>query len=349
MQTRATPPFDPSRLTREELEAEVVRLRDRANDPGVDRRKMAVLDSTTSLAHHPDRPGWLVTDWNVGAERILGWSAEEMCGTQAGAHLHARGHRHRPRRHGDALSLEHGRADDERWHLRKDGSRFWASGEMMPLRGHGERDLGFVKVLRDRTAEHRAGEDLRQNAIRLRESEDHYRHTVELNPQVPWTADPQGNITSYSNRWLELTGQAPGEPLGAGWAKAIHPDDVPHTVAAFGPASPAASRRRRYRIHVAAVGEHRWMRARAYPRRDEKGEVVQWYGIVEDIHDAQAHRDPPCQQRGALPQPVREHRGRLLHRGDAVRGLGRRRLPHRRGQPRLRGARPGRTSPAGGF
>ncbi|MFK5595646.1 PAS domain S-box protein [Methylobacterium sp. HMF5984] len=247
---------------------------------------MAVLDSTTSLAIIlTDREG-LVTDWNVGAERILGWSAEEMCGRRleriftpediaigrAGTEM--------------LLSLEHGRADDERWHLRKDGSRFWASGEMMPLRGHGSEDLGFVKVLRDRTAEHRAGEDLRQNAIRLRESEDHYRHTVELNPQVPWTADPQGNITSYSNRWLELTGQAPGEPLGAGWAKAIHPDDVPHTVAAFG-ASLASGEPVdvEYRIHVAAVGEHRWMRARAYPRRDEKGEVVQWYGIVEDIHD----------------------------------------------------------------
>ena len=44
----------------------------------------------------------------------------------------------------------------------------------------------------------------------LRESEEHYRQTVELNPQVPWTCDPEGNITSYSNRWLELTGQAPG-------------------------------------------------------------------------------------------------------------------------------------------
>jgi len=286
MSIRETLPLDPSRLTREELEAEVVRLRARADAAAPGRRRMAVLDSTTSFAIIlTDRQG-LVTDWNIGAERILGWSAEEMCGRKldriftpediaidrAGTEM--------------LLSLEHGRADDERWHLRKDGSRFWASGEMMPLRGDGGGDLGFVKVLRARTAEHRAGEDLRHTAIRLRESEDHYRHTVELNPQVPWTADPKGNITSYSNRWLELTGQAPGEPLGAGWAKAIHPDDVPHTMAAFGVSLASGEPVDvDYRIYVAAIGEHRWMRARAYPRRDDRGEIVQWYGIVEDIHD----------------------------------------------------------------
>ena len=121
---------------------------------------------------------------------------------------------------------------------------------------------------------------------RLRESEDHFRHTVELNPQVPWTCDPDGNITSYSNRWLELTGQAPGEPDGSGWAKALHPDDVPWTMSVF--ANCLASGEPvdvDYRIRVAATGEYRWMRARARPRRNEGGGIVRWYGVVEDIHD----------------------------------------------------------------
>ena len=262
------------------------------HDPGPPSRgshglgQTAVLDSITSFAVVlTDREG-LVTDWNVGAERILGWSAEEMRGHDLGCIFTPEDKAIDRAGTEMLLSLEHGRADDERWHLRKDGSRFWASGEMMPLRGEAGEDLGFVKVLRDRTTEHRAGQELRETTTRLRESEDHYQHTVDLNPQVPWTADPQGNITSYSNRWLELTGQAPGEPLGAGWAKAIHPDDVPHTMAAFG-ASLAGGEPADvdYRIYVAAVGAHRWMRARAYPRRDGGGDVVQWYGVVEDIHD----------------------------------------------------------------
>ena len=123
----------------------------------------------------------------------------------------------------------------------------------------------------------------------LRRSEDHFRSTVELNPQVPWTCDPQGNITSYSKRWLELTGQAPGEPDGAGWAKALHPDDVPHTLHAFKTSLAAgASVDVDYRIRVAATGAYRWMRARAYPRRNAQGAITRWYGVVEDIQDQKA-------------------------------------------------------------
>ncbi len=121
---------------------------------------------------------------------------------------------------------------------------------------------------------------------RLRESEDHYRHTVELNPQVPWTCDPAGNITSYSNRWLELTGQAPGEPDGSGWIKSLHPDDVARTATVF--AERLASGEPvdvAYRIRLARTGEYRWMRARARPRRGADGTILRWYGVVEDIHD----------------------------------------------------------------
>ncbi len=120
----------------------------------------------------------------------------------------------------------------------------------------------------------------------LRESEDHFRHTVELNPQVPWTCDPDGNITSYSNRWLEITGQRPGEPLGSGWVEALHPEDMDQAMTAFA-ASLAASEPVdvNYRIRMAATGGFRWMRARAFPRRDEAGAIVRWYGVVEDVHD----------------------------------------------------------------
>ncbi|MBI0539698.1 PAS domain S-box protein [Roseomonas sp. KE2513] len=69
------------------------------------------------------------------------------------------------------LAVEHGRASDERWHLRKDGSRFWASGEMMPLADE-RGPLGFLKILRDRTPEHLAGE-------KLAASEERYRTLFE--------------------------------------------------------------------------------------------------------------------------------------------------------------------------
>ena len=66
------------------------------------------------------------------------------------------------------VALREGRASDERWHLRKGGERFWASGEMMVLRDDDGAHLGFVKIMRDRTAEHLAGEALKKAEERSR-------------------------------------------------------------------------------------------------------------------------------------------------------------------------------------
>ncbi|AWN37762.1 PAS domain-containing protein [Methylobacterium radiodurans] len=157
--------------------------------------------------------------------------------------------------------------------------RSWWSFTYSPVRDDAGAIAGLLCVTAETTARV-LGE------AALRESEDHFRHTVELNPQVPWTCDPAGNITSYSNRWLDLTGQAPGEPLGTGWAKALHPDDLPWTMTAFSATlSSGEPVDVDYRIRVAATGEYRWMRARARPRRGEGGGIVRWYGVVEDIHD----------------------------------------------------------------
>ena len=207
------------------------------------------------------------------------------------------------------LSLEDGRASDERWHLRRDGTRFWASGEMMPLHDDAGNDLGFVKVLRDRTAQHLAGEALEAAEVRLRESEDHLRYTVEMNPAVPWTCDPAGNITSYAQRWLDLTGQAPGEPYGTGWAKALHPDDVAGTSKIFSACLESGEPVDvNYRILVAATGEYRWMRARAQPRRGEHGEIIRWYGVVEDVHDQKVAEGRLCESEARARSLAEEQR-----------------------------------------
>ncbi|MFC7665378.1 PAS domain S-box protein [Methylorubrum suomiense] len=70
------------------------------------------------------------------------------------------------------LALAEGRAGDERWHRRKAGSRFWASGEMTLLRGADGAPEGFAKIVRDQTRQRDAFE-------RLRRSQDRFRALVE--------------------------------------------------------------------------------------------------------------------------------------------------------------------------
>jgi len=119
----------------------------------------------------------------------------------------------------------------------------------------------------------------------LRESEEHYRHTVEQNPQIPWTADRHGNILSVSSRWTGKTGIAQADALRQGWLEALHPDDVEATVGTWRRALASGQPYdMNYRIRLTS-GEYRWTRARATARRDELGAIVRWYGTVEDIHE----------------------------------------------------------------
>ncbi|MBF9196544.1 bifunctional diguanylate cyclase/phosphodiesterase [Microvirga terrestris] len=119
----------------------------------------------------------------------------------------------------------------------------------------------------------------------LRESEEHYRHSVELNPQIPWTADSQGNILSTSTRWNQLMGVSPDDTVGSGWARVVHPDDLPLVrqkwIDAIHTNQPLDVECR----GGLADGSYRWFRSRAIPRFAENGTVVRWYGTVEDIHD----------------------------------------------------------------
>lgn len=119
---------------------------------------------------------------------------------------------------------------------------------------------------------------------RLRESEENLRYTVELNPQVPWTATPEGNIESFNERWLEMTGLTHEVALGEGWMQIQHPDDLELALSAWMHSIKTGEPYDvEHRIRL-ADGSYGWVRSRAFPRRDEQGNIVRWYGTTEDIH-----------------------------------------------------------------
>ena len=68
--------------------------------------------------------------------------------------------------------MREGRAENERWYLRKDGSRFWGSGAMTALRDKDDTLRGFCKAFLDRTEQRRAEANLRGRDARIGEGKD---------------------------------------------------------------------------------------------------------------------------------------------------------------------------------
>ncbi|MEX2672627.1 MAG: PAS domain S-box protein [Phycisphaeraceae bacterium] len=95
-----------------------------------------------------------VNGWNGGAQRLLGYEASEILGKDARIIFTKEDRESGAADRELRLALETGRAENERWHLRKDGSLFWGSGLVMPLRRDGQ-PHGLMKIMRDLTDRHR--------------------------------------------------------------------------------------------------------------------------------------------------------------------------------------------------
>ncbi len=125
-----------------------------------DERIRLILESTRDYAFIGTDVERNITEWEGGAADILGWSAEEALGRSADMIFTPADRVAGAPQAEAARARESGRALDRRWHLRRDGSRFFADGVMVPLRDDAGKLRGFAKIFRDVTAEKLAAEQL---------------------------------------------------------------------------------------------------------------------------------------------------------------------------------------------
>jgi PAS domain S-box-containing protein len=108
-----------------------------------------------------------VTAWNSGAERLLGYSEKEILGQSASVIFTPEDRTACAPEVERQQALVEGRASDQRWHLRKDGARFWSNGFLMPMHDATGGTVGFVKILRDETETRQTQEALERSRQQL--------------------------------------------------------------------------------------------------------------------------------------------------------------------------------------
>jgi PAS domain S-box-containing protein len=247
--------------------------------PGSDELLRLLFESALDFAIFTIDPNGITTSWNPGAERLLGWDDQEIIGHSADVAFPPEQGGSRAAEEERRTALLLGRAEDERWQQRKDGSRFWASGLLMPL---ADRSMGFVKILRDRTAQHRSEELLREN-------EERFRVLATSIPQLVFRTKPSGERTWGSPQWSVFTGLSLAESLQLRWLDAVHPDDHDKTLAAWEEAPAKGEYYVEHRLRRVSDGDWRWHQTRAAPI--DGSASSEWVGTSSDIHDLRSLQD----------------------------------------------------------
>jgi PAS domain S-box-containing protein len=138
----------------------------------------------------------------------------------------------------------------------------------------------------------------------LKQAEDRIRLVIDTIPTMAWSLRPDGALDFVNRRWLDYTGLSLKEALEDDSKHVVHPEDLPgavekwlRNVAAGKPCEDEMRLRR-------GDGEYRWFLVRISPLRDEKGDIVKWYGTSSDIEDRKQAEMQALTLIDAIPQQI---------------------------------------------
>ena len=122
------------------------------------------------------------------------------------------------------------------------------------------------------------------------QKEDHLRLVIGTIPTMAWSILPDGAVDFVNQRWLDYTGFSLEKALEE-VNRTVHPEDLPSVMEKW-LVDMAAGEPCEYELRLRrADGEYRWFLIRTVPLRDERGNIVKWYGTATDIEDRKRAED----------------------------------------------------------
>ncbi|HUQ65224.1 MAG TPA: PAS domain S-box protein [Flavitalea sp.] len=237
----------------------------------------AVLDSAKDFAIITlDQKGYIKA-WSAGAEKLFGYSEEEALGKHTDIIFTEEDKLGNIPETELRISKESGRAIDERWHIRKNGMRFFMSGVMTPIKG----DNGFVKITRDIT-----DRKLAEEALLLAE----HRNSVAMHSakmgEWKWNMiSNQLTLDEKSRQILSIVSDEDKLYAEEFW-KLIHPEDVDRTKEEYrNTLSGLNIFQLEIRIALQEANEYKWINLYGRVISHENDIPKEMIGVIYDISE----------------------------------------------------------------
>jgi len=231
-------------------------------------------------------PDGRIMSWNLGAQRIKGYAAEEIIGRHFSVFYTRESVDSAWPQHELKIAAAEGRFEDEGWRVRKDGSRFWANVIITALRDENGRLLGFSKMTRDLS-------DRRMHEEALRQSEERFRLLIEgVTDYAIYMLDPEGGITSWNTGAQRIKGYSREEIIGSHVSRFYTPEDLE----AGRPWEEIATARRTGRAEVEGwrvkkTGERFWARTVISSLHDSDGHLRGFAKVTQDLSERRHVQD----------------------------------------------------------
>jgi PAS domain S-box-containing protein len=254
--------------------------------PPDDRALHYLIDAVTDHAIYMLDTEGRVASWNTGAERLKGYTREEIEGEHFSRFFPLDARRKGLPERLIEQARTTGRVESEGWRVRKDGSRFWCVAALHAIKDEDGKLIGFAKITRDMTAEREA-----QQAII--DSERRFRLLVEgVVDYAIYMLDTNGVITNWNRGAERMKGYASSDIIGRHFSIFYSPQDRQLGLPARALATALAEGRFEAEgWRVCKDGSRFWASVIIDPVYEEGGELIGFAKITRDISERKAAED----------------------------------------------------------